>query len=449
MLTSVFLHELQAVLPGKVFTPSDERYPGLVVPWNVAQPVRPLAVVVAEQDADVVATVQTAAEHGVRVGVSCTGHGATEDYADAVLVRTAGLDECTVHPEGWARVGAGVQWQRVLDAGAPHGLAGLCGSAPNVGIVGYTLGGGNGPVARTFGLASDHVRTFEIVTGDGTLRRVSAEEEPDLFWGLRGGKGSLGIVTAMEFDLMPVAELYGGAIFFDGAATADVLRAWQTWSETLPDEATTSIAILQLPLMPGVPEPLAGKLTVSVRFAYVGDAGRGANLLAPMRAIATPIVDMVGPMPYAALARIHSDPTEPMPAHEEATLLAELPPAALDVILSAAGPGADNPQIVVELRHLGGALSAPRPDSLVSLDDVAYSLLAIGIAAGPDATSAVAAHGAALMAAVAPWATGRLLPNFGASSAPDRFERSYDASSYARLARIAADHDPGRVFARA
>ena len=148
-------------------------------------------------------------------------------------------------------------WQRVLDAAGAHGLAALAGSSPGVGVVGYTTGGGVGPLARTLGLASDRVRAFDVVTGDGELRRATRDEHPDLFWALRGGKGALGVVTAIEFDLLPIPEIHAGALYFDGSHAAAVLGRWVDWSAALPPQATTSLALMQLPSMPGVPEPLA------------------------------------------------------------------------------------------------------------------------------------------------------------------------------------------------
>ena len=206
--------------------------------------------------------------------------------AGHLLVVTQGLDEVTVHPEGWARVGAGVKWLRVIEQAAPYGLAPLNGSTSDVGVVGYTTGGGVGPMARTYGLAADKVRAFEVVTGDGEFRRVTPTEHPDLFFALRGGKGATAIVTAVEFDLVHLPTFYGGAVYFDGADAAAVIDRWRDWSAELPEQATTSFAIFQLPAMPGVPPPLAGRMTLSVRFLWTGDADEGARLLDQIRAVA-------------------------------------------------------------------------------------------------------------------------------------------------------------------
>ena len=190
--TSVLLAEL-AAQASAVAVPGDPTYADLVTPWNLSVPSTPLAVVAATGASDVSRTLHLANGHGIQVAVQCTGHGASADLSDAILVATGRMTECTIHAdEGWARVGAGVTWQQVLEAGAPHGLAGLAGSSPGAGVVGYTMGGGHGPLARTHGLAIDRVRAIEVVTGDGHVRRVTPGEHRDLFWGLRGSKGALG-----------------------------------------------------------------------------------------------------------------------------------------------------------------------------------------------------------------------------------------------------------------
>ncbi|SNY52853.1 FAD-binding oxidoreductase [Paractinoplanes atraurantiacus] len=442
----ITVDDLARSLTGTVAWPGEPLYAALTAGFNAAITATPAAVVEARDAQDVVTAVRYAASTGRPIAVQATGHGLADTLDGAILVHTGRLDECVVHPDGWARVGAGVRWQQVLDAAAPHGLAPLCGSAPGVGVVGYTTGGGLGPVARTFGWASDRVRAIEIVTGDGVLRRVTATEEPDLFWGVRGGKGALGIVTALEFDLVPLPTLYAGALYFDGADADTVLHAWRSWTSSLPIEATTSLAFLQLPPLPGVPPPLAGKFTVAVRFAWTGTDAAGADTLAPMRAAATPLIDTVRTIPYAAIGSIHADPTDPMPVHEATDLLHSLPTEAADALLAAAGPSSGSPQVIVELRHLGGALaSAPDHPSALCHRDAAFTLITIGVLAPPIA-EAVPAHAAQVRAALSPWTTGGALPNLGASTAPDRAARSYDPPTLARLTELAERYDPANVL---
>ena len=445
-VVSPTLEGLRRRLTGALALPGEDLHTRLATPWNVAVRTSPAAVVEARSAQDVVEAVRFAAVAGLAVGVQCTGHGIAADLDGALLVATGRLDECVVHPDGWARVGAGVRWHTVLEQAAAHGLTGLCGSSPHVGVVGYTTGGGLGPMARTYGWASDRVRAFEVVTGDGVLRRATPDQHADLFWALRGGKGALGIVTAMEFDLVPQATVLGGALYFDGADAAAVLHGWARWCGTLPEQATTSIAVLQLPPLPGVPEPLAGRLTVAVRYVWTGAVADGERHLQPLRLLAAPLLDAVGVLPAAAMGAVHADPVDPMPAVETGDLLSALPPEAVDALLAVAGPGSASPQVIVEVRQLGGAVARePQVPSALCHRDAAYVLNVIGVPFGPQG-EAVVPHGAAVRAALAPWSTGGLLPNFAPGSGPERLARSYDPETLARLAELAERYDPHAVL---
>jgi hypothetical protein len=423
-----------------------ERVYERALPWNVAVPVRPAAVVLVTGAVDVADVMRYAAPRGLRVAVQATGHGAMPIGADTVLLLTSGLTSCVVDPvAGTARVGAGARWQQVIDAAAPHGLAPLCGSAPGVGVVGYLTGGGVGPLVRTVGLSSDYVRAFELVTGAGEVLWVTPEHHADLFWGVRGGKAMLGVVTAVEFELPHIPEFYGGAVYFDGSSACEVLHAWRTWSPALPETVNTSVAVQQLPPLPGVPEPLAGRMTVAVRYTAVGDHAESRRLLAPMRAVAPVLMDTVGVLPYAAIGAVHADPVDPMPCHEDQALLRELTPETVDAILAAAGPDVGSPQTLVELRLLGGALARePLHRSAFCHRDAAFALTVIGVL--PPEAADVVEHASALVASVTPWATGGQLPNFAPSTDPDRPARVYGEDTLHWLRALARRYDPAGVL---
>ena len=434
--------ELDALTIGTVAVPGDKAYDALVSPWNLAVPVRPAAVLAAFDAQDVVDAVQFAARHGLRVTPQATGHGPIAALTTELLVTTKELDEVTLHPEeGWARVGAGVKWLAVVEAAAPYGLAPLSGSITDVGIVGYTTGGGLGPMARTHGLAIDKVRAIEVVTGDGVLRRVTPTEHPELFFALRGGKGMLGIITAIEFDLVQQPRFYGGSTWFDGADAPAVIEAWRAWSEELPEEGTTSFALFQLPDMEGVPPMLAGRLTLSVRFVWTGSAEDGERWFAAMRAAAPVILDDVADKPYAAIDSVHTDPLDPTPAFEAADVLTDFPAEAAEALLALTGPGVASPQILVEVRQLGGAYARPgeHPSAFASRA-AAYSLLLVGISEIPG----VEDHSAAILEAMAPWVGGHRLPNF--TFTPEEYVEAYDEVTLARLRRARRTYDPDGVL---
>lgn len=440
------LEGLRAHVAAPVALPGEAGYER-ATPWNVAACVEPAAVVLATSAYDISNTVRFAASRGYRVSVQATGHGALGVASDTILVVTSGMSSVTVDPATrTARVAAGATWQHVLDAAAPHGLAGLGGSAPSVGVVGFLTGGGIGPLVRTVGLSSDYVRSFELVTGTGELLRASPEENAELFWGLRGGKSTLGIVTAVEIELLPIAEFYGGALYFDAVDAAAVLREWARWCAGLPESVSTSIALQQLPPLPDIPEPLAGRFTVAVRYAAVGDFAEAERLLAPMRAVATAVLDTVAVMPYAAIGAVHADPVAPMPLYEHHTLLRELTPETVEVLLTAAGPDSGSVQTIVELRMLGGAFAREgRHRSAFCHRDAAFALSTIGVLAPPTADAVVPQAGA-LIVALSQWSSGGQIANFAPSEDAGRAERVYDEETRHWLAALGQRHDPAGVF---
>ena len=198
------------------------------------------------------------------------------------------------------RVGAGCTWDPVLAATTPHGLAAPCGSAPGVGVVGYLLGGGLGPLASAWGFSTDHVRSFDVVTpADGAIT-VSADSYPDLFWAMRGGKGGFGVVTAVTIDLFTVSEIYGGGIYFAAADVAGVLAAYAEWAPALPESCTTSIALLRLPPVDALPEAIRGRHVAYVRFASLDPVAQAEPQLADMRGVAKSLLDTVDVIPVRA-----------------------------------------------------------------------------------------------------------------------------------------------------
>jgi FAD/FMN-containing dehydrogenase len=440
--------DLDALVAGPVLRPADPDFGAEVAPFNRTHTPRPALVVGATSADDVAAAVRWAALRGRRIAVQATGHGLTSDLEGAVLVSTRRMAQVAVDPVARvARVGAGARWAQVIEAATPHGLAPLVGSSSQVGVVGYTLGGGTGPLARRYGFAADLVRRVQMVTFEGEVREVDTENEPDLFWAVRGGKGNFGIVTELEFELVPVARLYGGGIFFPGEAAADLLHAYRRWVTTLSEDTTTSIALLRLPPLPTLPESLRGRFVVHLRVAHLGSAEEGAALVAPMRAVAPAIMDLVGEMPYAAVDSIHMDPTDPMKMWERGTALAVLPAEAVDAVLAVAGPDVDVPLFMVEIRHLGGALGRPAAvPNAVAGRDAAFSVFAIGPMDGPVA-EVVPAITQSVVDRVAPWSTGGSLLNFLGQAGPERVRGVWNPMDRARLVDVKRRYDPANVFA--
>ncbi|HUN31069.1 MAG TPA: FAD-binding oxidoreductase [Trebonia sp.] len=435
---------------GPVLRPGDESYAAEAATYNLAVPHHPAVIVGAASPADVQAAVRLAAARGLPVAVLATGHQAIMPADGAVLITTSRMAAVSVDPAArTARVGAGTRWQQVVDAATPHGLAPLNGSSPLVGVVGYTLGGGLSPtLGRAYGWAADHVRALEVVTADGALRTVTPTAEPDLFWALRGAKSNFGVVTALEIDLFPVRRLYGGGLFFSGQDAQQVLRAYRDLTQTAPDELATSVALLRLPPLPFVPEPLRGNFTIHVRVSYLGSAEAGAELVAPLRAAAPALIDTLGEMPYARFAEIHSDPVDPAPFLERSAMLAALTPQTLDTLIELAGPDADCPLAFVEMRHLGGALRRPPavPDAVGNRDAAfAFWIVAIGT---PQDGAEMMKYADLMLDRLAPWSTGGKYLNFMSSedATADKTRPAYTGVDYRRLQAIKAEYDPTNMF---
>ena len=329
----------------------------------------------------------------------------------------------------------------------PHGLVGLCGSSSDVGIVGFTLGGGLPLLGRALGFAADRVRSIEVVTPDAQIRTVDAEHEADLFEVLRGGKGNFGVVTALEFELAALSDFYGGGLMYPGTDAEVVLTAFRGWLADLPDEACPSIALLRLPDVPFVPEPLRGQFVVHVRFAFAGSKEEGDRLLAPMRAVSQVIMDTAGPMSYEQIDLVNLDPPEPIPYQEGGALLADFDDAAQAALLQVAGPGAQTPLLLVELRPMGGALARPAAGrDAVSGRDARWSLLGIGVLAPPIA-ELVPAGIATLLDAMRPWSTGLTMVNFHgrAGDATDR-ARAWPPEIYETIKQAKRRYDPDNMM---
>ena len=448
MISDSDLTALRSTVRGPVSTAGDPEYAADAGGYNLAVVHEPDVIVGATSAADVAAAIGWAAERDLPVAVQATGHGATERMVDGVLINTRRMQDVHVDPDRrMARIGAGVKWKSVLAESVPHGLMGLCGSSSDVGVVGYTLGGGLPILGRALGWAADRVRSIEVVTPDGRVRTVDADHEPDLFEVLRGGKGNFGVVTALEFELLPVDEFYGGGLMYPGADAETVLTAFRGWVADLPEEACPSIALLRLPDAPFVPEPLRGQFVVHVRFAYPGSKEDGDRLLAPMRAVSHVVMDTAGPMSYEQIDLVNLDPPDPLPHEEAGTLLADFDDAAQDALLRVAGPGAECPLVMVELRPLGGALARPSAvRDAVSGRDAKWSLAGIGVLMPPIA-ELVPVGIAALLDALRPWATGYTMVNFHGhpGDATDR-ARAWPPEIYEVIKKAKRQYDPQNMM---
>jgi hypothetical protein len=347
-----------------------------------------------------------------------------------------------------ASIGAGVRWNAVIEAASTLGLAPIAGSATDVGAIGYTLGGGVGPLARTYGVSADYVRALDVVTADGKVRRANAKEHPDLFWALCGGKGGLGIVASMDFELVELPRLYAGGLFFSAEHIDAALRAWAGWTASVPESVNSSVAVIRFPKIEAVPAFLRGRTALHVRYAFGGDPADGPRFIEPLRRAAPVLNDSVREMPAREIGTIHNDPPGPLPAWSYAVMLRSIDQDFVTTLMDSIGPGIDIPLVAVEVRHLGGrAARGPREGNAVGSRRSPFLLSLIG-APNPELfESELPRFALAAAARLGPWLSGETTINFGYPlRGREHYENAWPREIRERLEQIRKRYDPTGIF---
>lgn len=438
------LRSLRRRFKGALVEPGGNGWDTATQAFNLTVRQEPAFVAYPQDALDVAELVQFADRHGMQVTAQRAGHNAEPlgSLDRTILVKTDALQEVSIDAERKiARVGGGVKWGAVVPQASDLGLAALHGSTPDVSVAGYSLGGGVGWYARKLGLSTNSVTAIELVTADGTLRRVDADNEPDLFWALRGGGGNFGIVTALEVQLYSIPDIYAGVMFFPVGRASEVLHAWRDWTETVPDEVTSVGRILQFPPIPDIPEPMRGQSFVVVEAVYMGDEATGRDLTAPIRDLG-PAMDSFAMVEPVGLAELHMDPPAPVPYTGAGHMLGSLDAAGIDRFVDAA---VGSPLVSSEIRHAGGALSRAEPgNGALAAFDAEYLTFAVGMVmdlAGYRANrAAIDAHTAALE----PYLNGREYLNFTEHTTdPANF---YAPTAYRRLREVKRTYDPRNVI---
>jgi FAD/FMN-containing dehydrogenase len=438
------LRSLADRIAGDVVVAGDEGYEESRQAWNLAADPRPVAVVYPESADDVVAVVGFAGEHGLRIAFVAGGHnaGCIDWSTDALLLKTERMQGIEIDPEARrARVAAGVLAKPLAEAAGEHGLAYLAGTSPDTGVLGYTLGGGFSWMIRKYGLAANSILAAEIVTADGRHLRVDRDNEPDLFWAVRGGGGNFGAVTALELELYPVPEIYAGCLFWPIERAAEILKAWRAWIESVPVECHSIGRMLQFPDAPFLPPHLNNRSFVLVEAAFVGTDDDGAALLQPLRDLG-PEFDTVETIPTSMLSIVNMDPDFPLPYSGDGVLLSDLPSDAIDALV---GDFVGSPLLHAEMRHLGGAVAAGSPDhGVIDAIDQPFIFFTFGLALDPDMAAAVEHKVEALLRTMAPWDSGRRYLNFTESRVDPR--SIFPEATYDRLLEVKARYDPDGIF---
>ncbi len=441
------LSRLARALGDRLVLPGDPAYePGRLV-WNATVDRRPAGIIRAAGPDDVVRAIAFARETGVDIAVrggghSMAGHGTVDD---GVLLDMSGLQGLRIDPSRRiARVEAGVLAGTYTGAAAAHGLVTPFGDTATVGITGLALGGGVGWLSRKLGLTIDSVRAFELVTADGDRVTAGPTEHPDLFWALRGGGGNFGVVTALELDLHPLGPIHGGAVFLP--LTGEVVRGYAEVASTAPDELTTIAAAMRLPPAPFVPPALVGTPALAIMPVHAGPADDGEAAMTTLRSLGTPLVDMLGPMPFPAMYELTAEGSRRQVGVTRSHSLPGLDAATIDTIvesLPAAPPGG---MAMIQLRILGGAVERVPADATAYAHRDAGAIVAV-IAGAEDTVQldAPTAWVQDVAASIAPRATGAYV-NFLEDEGEGRVRAAYGESTYRRLGEVKRRWDPTNLF---
>ena len=437
---------LRGLAGGAVHLPGDPLYDEARMPWNLQVDEHPAAVAYPADPQEVARIVRAAGEAGLRVAPQGTGHGAPPlagRLGDAVLLRTSAMTGLRIDPATrTARADAGVLWGDVVARAGKVGLAGMHMSSPGVGVVGSSLGGGVSWYARQHGLQCSAITAVELVLADGTCVRATEEHDADLLWAARGGHGGFGVVTSLEFDLLPIGTAYAGMLAWDWQHARRVLTAWGEWTADAPESVTSVARIFQVPDIEWLPDELRGRKLVMIDAVAIGDAEAGARSIAGLRAL-RPEIDTFAQVPAAHLANLQLDPQEPTAVYANSVLVHGLPADAVEALVDVAGPGSGSNMLFVELRQLGGALARPSPRSgAMDRLDGSFLVLGVGLDVGTG-WSAVRQDATRILDSLSPWTSSSSYLSMAYEAAA---RRGWSPAAYDRLQGIRRSADPGGLF---
>ncbi len=451
VLGAATLKEFEDGLHGSLVQPGDGAYDEARSIWNGVHDCRPAAIARCADAADVRHAVGFARSEGLDVAVRGGGHSIPgfSTCDDGIVIDLSPMKGIEVDvAERTATAEGGVLWQEFDAATKEHGLATTGGLVSTTGVAGFTLGGGIGWLMRKHGLACDNLRSAEVVTADGQILTASETENADLFWGLRGGGGNFGIVTAFEFDLHPVGPtVTAGAVFYPGERAEEIMRFYRDFVRDLPDELTTLVNLLTAPPAPFLPEEWHGKKLVALIGCYSGDAEEGAKAMQPLRELGDPVADLVGPMPYVQMQSL-IDALWPhgTKAYMKAGYLRELDDHAIETA-ARHHQEATSPASEIHIQHFGGAVA--RVDDGASAygeRQAPFVLNAIAVSHEPGGLDTHVEWAQRFYAEIEPSLTGGAYINFLSAEGGERVKAAYGAEKFARLQALKDRYDPTNLF---
>ncbi len=433
------LDAARRALRGTLLLPGDDSFDDARRPWNLAIEQHPIGVAVPADLSDLRTLVGAARDAGVTIAVQPSGHGASGDLSGAVIVRMAAFDELEVDLEaGTVRVGSGVRWGAVVEALEGTGWVAPAGTSPVVSVAGYTLGGGHSWFSRTAGLGSDNLRAVWMLRTDGAHERVDDDSDPDLMWALRGAGGVVGIVTALEIDLVPAPAVWGTELTFDAGDAAAVMRAVRDLAVDAPASLNVFMNSMRMPDVPQLPEEIRGRSFLSVQ--ALSTNGPAELLMSRLGRAATAQREVSGPTSPRLIAQSSGEPTDPTPGRGVSAALSSLDDDMIDELVRFREQPDQWPIMGIDIRMLGGALENPRRAGFATLQGVDWLLHALvpvfpGVPGEPGDAS-MAGFSDLLARATAP----HTVPTFLGPG--QTLERCGRAASIDRLRRARAIADP-------
>jgi len=443
------IKNLQTLLHGQLIIPGTEAYESARGVWNGLIDPYPALIVRCSDADDVIAAVAFACARGMTVAVRSGGHGlaAYGSNDGGVMIDLSHMKAIAIDPERRiARLEPGLVWGEVTEATQRYGLALTSGDTASVGVGGLMLGGGIGWMVRKYGLALDHLRSVELVTADGQLLRASADENADLFWGLRGGGGNFGVATAFEVDLHPAGMILGGAVFYDAAEAEHILRAYAPYAEAAPDELTTMALLMAAPPAPFIPKAQQGTPVIAIAVCYTGDLAQGEQVVAPLRRLGTPVADVIAPMPYAGMFALTQEATARGLHHTVRSMFFKrLNGDIIHTIVEQAAPSI-SPETLVQIRVLGGAMSrVPTGATAFAHRDKEAMIMLTSFGSDEVGDERRQASTEQIWQALRPYADG-VYVNLLADEGAERVHEAYPPATYARLASLKRRYDPTNLF---
>jgi FAD/FMN-containing dehydrogenase len=444
VLTLAPVDGLKRKVTGDVIVPGDSNYDTARAAWNLTVNQYPDVILVAANAEDVATGLRFAQASGLGVAVQSTGHGIALPADHCLLIVTSQLTGVTIDPENQtARIEGGVRWHMVLEKAQEVGLAPLLGSSSGVGAIGYTLGGGIGWLARKYGLSADSVLEYEVVTADGTIHTANENQHSDLYWAMRGGGGSFGVVVGMTIRLYPVTAVYGGTMVYPAELAKEVFTFYREWIQWLPEEWTTSISIMNFPPIPDLPPFMSGKTVVMVNGVYCGDAQVGVMMAQAWLDWKEPLANTFHPMPFAEIDAVSNDPKNPSSGKSSGGWLKDLSDETIDALIANA---VGSPILKFDVRYAGGAISHTHNNAFSHRDSV-HLLQMVTIVPSAEMMPQIEGLIAATKQKLAPHLTGGIYMNFvEGREQRAQTQNGFTPEKYARLTEVKAKYDPENVF---